>query len=94
MLSSILKNDDKKQNPQTLVEAFNFISNRIRGWGNQYKFCNDISLMNSIDVEITKLIVPYFFGFAKALSSNNEDIQRRLIGVWSLNNCKKDPISF
>ena len=93
-LGAILKDDNKNGKAQTLVNALYYTSNRIRGWGNQYKFCNDTALMGSIDAEISQLIVPYFFKFAKNLKTKDQDTQRRVIGIWSLKDCKKEPISF
>jgi RNA-directed DNA polymerase len=93
-LGAIFDKNNKNENALTLVNALYYISNKIRGWGNQYKFCNDTALMGSIDAEITQLIVPYFFKFARNLPKNNPDAQRRLIGIWSLKDCKNQPINF
>ncbi len=94
-LGAVLKTNDNNEKAQTLINALYYISNRIRGWGNQYKFCNDAAIMGSIDIEINQLIVPYFFKFAKYLTrEKDQDTQRRLIGIWSLKDCKKDPINF
>lgn len=94
ILGTILKEDNKDRKALPLVNAFYYISNIIRGWGNQYKFCNDTALMGSIDAEIFQLVVPYFFKFCKNLTQKDQDTQRKLIGVWSLNDCVKEPISF
>jgi RNA-directed DNA polymerase len=93
-LGIVLNTNNKHEKAQTLVNALYYISNKIRGWGNQYKFCNDTRFMGSIDAEITKMIIAYFFKFSKNLRSKNQDEQRRLIGVWSLKDCKKEPINF
>ncbi len=93
-LGAVLKDDNKDEKALPLVNALYYISNMIRGWGNQYKFCNDTALMGSLDAEISQLMVPYFFKFTKELKPQDQDTQRRLIGIWSLKDCKKEPISF
>jgi hypothetical protein len=93
-LGAVLKDDNKGEKALPLVNALYYISNMIRGWGNQYKFCNDTALMGSLDAEISQLMVPYFFKFTKELKTQDQDTQRRLIGIWSLKDCKKEPISF
>lgn len=93
-LGAVLKDDDKDEKALSLVNALYYISNMIRGWGNQYKFCNDMALMGSLDAEISQMMVPYFFKFTKELKPQDRDTQRRLIGIWSLKDCKKEPITF
>ena len=92
ILGNVLKTD--AQNHLNLVNALYIISNKIRGWGNQYKFCNDNRFMGSIDAEITQLLVPYFFKFIGEIRPFNQKKQRQLIGIWSLEDCTKDPILF
>jgi len=93
-LGAIPNTDNENEKAPTLVSALYYISNRIRGWGNQYKFCNDTNLMGLIDAKIAELIVSFFFKFSKNLTRKEQDAQRRLIGIWSLKDCKKEPISF
>jgi RNA-directed DNA polymerase len=92
ILGKVLKTDP--HNHLNLVSALYLISNKIRGWGNQYKFCNDNRYMGSIDAEITQLLVPYFFKFTGEIKQFEQRKQRQLIGIWSLEDCKKDPIVF
>lgn len=92
ILGNILKAED--HNNISLVNALYIISNKIRGWGNQYKFCNDNRFMGSIDAEIAQLLVPYFFKFTNSIKGLNQKQQRKMIGIWSLEDCKKEPIVF
>ena len=92
ILGTILKTES--QNHHSLVSALYIISNKIRGWGNQYKFCNDTRFMGSIDAEITQLLVPYFFKFISEIKPFDQKKQSCLIGIWSLKDCAKDPILF
>ena len=94
ILGTVLKDDNKDEKDTPAGECLYYISNMIRGWGNQYKFCNDTALMGSLDAEISQLIVPFFFKFAKKLMPEDQDTQRRFIGIWSLKDCKKEPITF
>ncbi len=93
ILGSVLKKSDAPEH-LSLVSALYMIGNKIRGWGNQYKFCNDERFMGSIDAEITQLIVPFFFKFTGEIKAFDQKQQRQMIGVWSLENCKKEPINF
>lgn len=93
-LGAVRNPNNQNDKTQTLVSALSYISNRIRGWGNQYKFCNDDAVMGSLDSEIAQLIVPCFQKFARSLTTKDQETQRRLIGIWSLKDCKKEPICF
>jgi len=79
-------------NHNNLLTALYIISNKIRGWGNQYKFCNDNRFMGSIDAEITQLLVHNFFEFTGFIKKFGQKQQRQMIGIWSLEDCKKDPV--
>lgn len=95
ILGSVLDDKDtRQQKPKNIVSALYYASNKIRGWGNQYKFCNDTRLMGSIDAEISQLIIPCFFKFSKHIATLDKVKQRELIGIWSLHDCKSEPIKF
>lgn len=50
ILGGVLNTNNTNEKAQTLINALYYISNKIRGWGNQYKFCNDTALMGSLDL--------------------------------------------
>ena len=44
---------------RSVVEALKDASNILKGWGNQYAFCNDLQLMERIDAEVNRKIASY-----------------------------------
>lgn len=81
---------------RTLTETMNDVSNIMRGWGNQYSFCNDINLMKRIDGRVDEKIAHYLNDYGEAkehFDMLGEQIQRRrLLGVHLLTDSKYTPI--
>lgn len=81
---------------RTVTETLNDVSNIMRGWGNQYSFCNDPALMRGIDAKVDKKIAAYLSHYAAAKTrfdkASELDNRRRLLGVHLLADSKKDPI--
>jgi len=84
------------RNRCSTVETLSDVSNIVKGWGNQYSFCNDISLMRSIDSKIDKKIGRYLAAYAEAKTHFDEksaaEDRRRILGVHLLVDSKKNPI--
>jgi len=80
----------------TVIETLSEISNVMRGWGNQYSYCNDIALMKDIDHAVDKKISRYLSAYAEHKSyfeNNDQPInRRRILGVHLLSDSKKAPI--
>lgn len=72
------------------------ISNTIRGWGNQYAFCNDGIALEQLDqkinTEIDKLLRKFRKKYKLARANNDSETLRRLLGVHLLVDCNRDPI--
>lgn len=68
------------------------INNKLKGWGNQYSFCNDKSLWGSIDDEVNKKISRLLGSYRKSYSSKDKTNQRRLLGVHLIVDSKSNPI--
>lgn len=73
------------------------VDNVLRGWGNQYSFCNDSRLWRQLDQRIDELIRKYlgFYSAARNKASRRPDslqVTRRLLGVHLLEDSKSDPI--
>ena len=79
----------------TLIETLNRCGNIVKGWGSQYKFCNDDVLMGQIDEKIDALIRSYI-GFytdkRDLMVKKDKRNNRRLLGVPLIVDCKSDPI--
>lgn len=80
---------------KTFIETLDSASNIIRGWGNQYSFCNDVAITSALDEEIDKLLqeyIRYYENAKKMLRQDHNKNFRRLIGVHLLSDSKYDPI--
>lgn len=81
---------------RTVSETLNGVSNIMRGWGNQYSYCNDLKLMETIDKRVDEKIASYLSNYAKwkdKFEKNGEEInRRRLLGVHLLTDSKQSPI--
>jgi hypothetical protein len=67
----------------------------IRGWGNQYSFCNDTHLLDELDLQLDEAIREYIGRYdAQRKKKETSDAQdsRRLLGVHLLVDSKSDPI--
>lgn len=79
------------------------ISNKVKGWGNQYFYCNDPSLWGSIDSEISDLLDQYVAEFMRVnirrldeskKSSSSWLHERRMKGIYLLHDCKTKEIAW
>jgi retron-type reverse transcriptase len=81
---------------RTLTETLSDVNNIMKGWGNQYAFCNDPDMMRRVDAKIDEKIAKYLSHYAAARSRFEKitlhDNRRRLLGVHLLTDSKKDPI--
>lgn len=69
-----------------------FIGHKIRGWGNQYSFCNDKKLMNNYDRDLRAMLFDYQSQFnARSMKLNDTD-KAKMAGLWSLSDCNNEPI--
>jgi hypothetical protein len=81
----------KKSIIHTLVE----VDNILKGWGNQYSFCNNKQILQSIDLEIDKKIRDYLTHYKKINGMLKNDIEKnrkRLLGIHIIEESKSDPI--
>jgi hypothetical protein len=69
-----------------LVDA----SNKIRGWGNTYSFCTDDQLMLNIDLDLSQLFNDFNRKVKVHLLKAGPTDQRRITGLWCLEDCKRD----
>ena len=77
---------------ETLIE----VDHVMKGWGNQYFFCNDPMLLSSLDAEVDELIAIYWENFIRMRERfrkpEYQAHRRRLLGVHLLIDSKSDPI--
>lgn len=81
---------------RTVTETLNGVSDIMRGWGNQYSYCNDYKLMASIDQKVDQKIASYLANYAKwkdhFSKKGLQENRRRLIGVHLITDSKRKPI--
>lgn len=80
---------------KAFVETLDSASSIIRGWGNQYSFCNDVAITNYLDDEIDKLLQNYIRCYEEVKKMVRKDHKknfRRLLGVHLLSDSKYEPI--
>jgi retron-type reverse transcriptase len=84
------------QKGKSFIKTLTDVGNLLRGWGNQYDFCNDGEIMNYLDSEVDKKIEKfthlYFKTLDKFKGNEYEKNSRRLLGVHLLTDSKSDPI--
>ena len=80
----------------TISETLLNVSNVLRGWGNQYSFCNNRQIIQNMDLQIDRRLEKYLAAYKKKKEElGDRDFsknRRRLIGVHLLEDSKYDPI--
>ncbi|MES9850926.1 MAG: reverse transcriptase domain-containing protein [Candidatus Thiodiazotropha sp. L084R] len=80
----------------TVTETLNNVSNIMKGWGNQYSYCNDINLLNNIDKIVDEKISTYLTSYSRYRNNFKQSgkllSRRRLLGVHLLSDSKRKPI--
>jgi RNA-directed DNA polymerase len=80
----------------SLIESLWELSKFLQAWGNQYSFCNNGHLWESLDRKIDDLVGDHIGKYSKVRKNlKAEDVRvshRRLLGVRSLIDCNKAPI--
>lgn len=77
----------------TVIETLTDVNNIIKGWGNEYSFCNDRAVMEYLDKKIDVLLKQYFARIrsAKKLLRQDPMEMRRLTGIHLLVDSKSEP---
>jgi retron-type reverse transcriptase len=87
-----------QKNDLSFLRTMQKVSNKLKGWGNQYSFCNDSPLIGSMDKEVSSLIEDYrnwYMAKRRLARENNEEawkVERRMLGVHLLSDSKQAPI--
>ncbi|HVV69048.1 MAG TPA: reverse transcriptase domain-containing protein [Gammaproteobacteria bacterium] len=85
---------NKKQHNYSLIETLGGINNKVKGWGNQYSFCNEEAIWGSVDAEINNIVRGYLGRYSEVRKKLDEKSMRRLLGIHLVAESKKDPIKF
>jgi RNA-directed DNA polymerase len=78
----------------TLVKVLDNVNNILKGWGNQYSFCNDRRIYKQMDATINKKLGNFFAQYNEIKHRFEHDTlaKRRLLGVHLLAESKDNPI--
>jgi hypothetical protein len=85
------KLDDKK----SFVDTLGNINNILKGWGNQYSFCNDHQVLDNMDKAIDVLLERYIQRYntlTKIRYKTDPMNRRRLLGVHLVRDSKPNPV--
>ncbi|MEM9964761.1 MAG: reverse transcriptase domain-containing protein [Asticcacaulis sp.] len=83
----------REQRDHSLIATLYAIDNKIRGWGNQYSFCNEGAIWGNVDEEINKIIKGYLGRYGSLREAmESKKARRRLLGVHLVSESKSDPI--
>jgi len=66
----------------------------VRGWSEQYRFCNQSDAFGSVDHKVDKLVTKYLKTFFKQYKKARSDPARlrRLLGIWMTSDTRREPI--
>jgi len=78
----------------SLVQTLSRISRMIRGWTEQYRFCNPSDAFTSIDVKVDRMVGAYLRSFFKHYKKckRSPAVRRRLLGIWLATDSSRTPI--
>lgn len=90
-------------NSYSLNSTLYKINNKLKGWGNQYFYCNDKALWGSIDFKVSELSTKYISNFIirneKRMNNSSSKLQiwkykQRMRGLQLMSDCKSKPINW
>ena len=81
---------DALRSRRTLTHTLWKIGETIRGWGNTYSFCTDDGIRHGLDQRIDGLLQSYLNEYRTILRGCSVVDRHRLLGVWRLNDCRRD----
>lgn len=89
------RNIEPMQSRHTLLHALTTIGGITKGWAEQYSYCNERNIFQTLDREIDKKIGAYIGRYRDIRSSSfDENDKRRLLGVSLLTDTSKAAIEW
>jgi len=84
----------KEQRDHSLIATLYDIDNKVKGWGNQYSFCNEDAIWGDMDSKVDKLLGEYIGRYSDAREKLDKKAKRRLLGLHLISESKKDKINW
>lgn len=78
----------------SLLDVLLEVHRKIKSWGNQYYFCNDKSILGSMDNEINEKLRQHFHVYRRITNKLDWQNKRRYLGIHLLLDSKKQSIIF
>lgn len=78
-----------------LADTLKGVSNILKGWGNQYQFCNNAQVLRDMDGKVSDMLEQFqqkYIKLLKASLTSDPMNRRRLMGVHVIADSKKQPI--
>lgn len=99
MISYSLKTDFSKKivndhKEKSLIQTLYKMNNKVKGWGNQYYFCNDIDFFREVDDGVDEIIKKYLGRYADKKKKLDKLGSRRLLGIHLVTESKFKPVKF
>jgi len=93
VLQTGLPNPDEDQR-HSLTGVLSRVSRMVRGWSEQYRFCNQSDAFKSVDLKIDRMVTKFLKTFFKQYKRARSDParRRRLLGIWMTSHTSRDPI--
>lgn len=77
---------------RSVTEVLSEFDHVIKGWGNQYSFCNCEQLWTQLDGSVDQILRRVIGAYSAARGSLNDLDKRRILGVHALVDSKRCPI--
>ena len=76
----------------SMITVLGELSNVIKGWANQYAFCNADSIMTQLDAFVDEQLGKYFASYSRHRAKTPGSRSRRMLGVRLFSDGNKKPI--
>ena len=76
----------------SVVTTLHEVSVTLRGWSEQYSFCNYAPIQLRMDQRIDELIRAYLGLYASRRKRASDVERRRMLGVWRIQDARQEPI--
>ncbi len=84
----------REEHALSFVGTLSRVSRMVRGWTEQYEFCNETNAFSGLDRKLDRMLRRYMMSFFKNYSGGRAEAtaRRRILGIWLAADCERDPI--
>lgn len=66
----------------------------IQGWGKHYRFCNDATVLQNLDVRISELLRSYLGAYSDCIKTIDDPARRNTLGIAMLGQLDRKPLQW